>query len=327
MKNLLVTGGSGFIGSNFIHYMIETYPCINIVNFDALTYAGNIQNLKDIKKNLNYNFILGDVCYHSVIADTIREHNIDTIVHFAAESHVDRSISDGSQFVLTNVLGTYNIVDNALKNGVEKVIHISTDEVYGSLDSGSFSEKDRLVPASPYASSKAASDLIARSFFSTHNVPVIITRCCNNFGLYQYPEKLIPLFITNLIDGQKVPVYGKGDNVREWIFVMDHCRAIDFLLNNGIPGEIYNIGSGIEKTNMEITQQILELLDKDQSMIEYVPDRKGHDFRYSLDCHKLLSMGWKPKYSFNEALVQTVDWYLNNEEWWRPLKRINETIK
>jgi dTDP-glucose 4,6-dehydratase len=302
--------------------MIKTYPCLNIVNLDALTYAGNIENLKNIKENSNYHFILGDVCCHSVIANTIREHDIDTIVHFAAESHVDRSISDGSQFVLTNALGTYNVVDNALKNSVEKVIHISTDEVYGSLDSGSFSEKDRLDPASPYASSKAASDLIARSFFSTHNLPVIITRCCNNFGLYQYPEKLIPLFITNLIDGQKVPVYGKGDNVREWIFVMDHCRAIDFLLNNGIPGEIYNIGSGIEKTNMEITQKILELLDKDQSMIEYVPDRKGHDFRYSLNCHKLLSMGWKPKYSFNEALVQTVDWYLNNEEWWRPLNRV-----
>jgi dTDP-glucose 4,6-dehydratase len=304
--------------------MFETYPSLNIVNLDALTYAGNIENLKDIKENTNYNFIHGDVCCHSVIADIIKEHNIDTIVHFAAESHVDRSIFDGSQFVLTNVLGTYNVVDNALKYDIEKVIHVSTDEVYGSLYQGSFSEKDRLVPSSLYASSKAASDLIALSFFTTHKLPVLITRCSNNFGFYQHPEKLIPLFITNLIDGQKVPVYGKGDNVREWLFVMDHCRAIDFLLNNGIAGEIYNIGSGIEKTNMEITQLILELLDKDQSMIEYVPDRKGHDFRYSLDCHKLLSMGWKPKYGFDEALAQTVDWYLNNEEWWRPLKEVNE---
>ena len=317
---MLVTGGAGFIGSNFIRHMLAEHPDTPIVNLDALTYAGNPESLRDVADNPNYTFVRGDICDPGAVAAVFRNHPIETVVHFAAESHVDRSIADGSTFVRTNVLGTFTLLDYALKHGVGRFIHVSTDEVYGSTREGSFTETDNLNPSSPYSSSKAGSDLLARSFFITHGLPVIVTRCTNNYGPYQFPEKLIPLFATNLLEGKKVPVYGTGKNIRDWLYVLDHCRAIDFVLRHGEPGEVYNIGGGAEKTNLEITAKILELLGKDESMIEHVPDRKGHDFRYSLDFGKLRDLGWKPAYSFDDALAATVAWYAENDWWWRPLK-------
>jgi dTDP-glucose 4,6-dehydratase len=318
---LLVTGGLGFIGSNFIRQMLEEHPGDSIVNLDKITYAGNPENLKDIAGDPRYTFVRGDICDAEIVGSVFREYPIDAVVHFAAESHVDRSIEDASVFVRTNVLGTHVLLEAALNHGVKRFVHVSTDEVYGSIKTGSFRETDNLNPSSPYSASKAASDLLARSYYITHNLPVIVTRCTNNFGPYQYPEKLIPLFVTNLIEGKKVPVYGTGQNVRDWIYVLDHCRAVDFVLRHGEPGEIYNIGGGAEKTNLEITEGILRALGKDESMIEYVRDRPGHDWRYSLDSSKLRAMGWKPEFDFETALQATVRWYTENEWWWRPLKR------
>ncbi|WAI01177.1 dTDP-glucose 4,6-dehydratase [Methanogenium organophilum] len=318
--HLLVTGGCGFIGSNFIRHMLESHPDISITNLDVLTYAGNTENLKDIKDDPRYTFVQGDICDRSAVDGVLDQYHINTIVHFAAESHVDRSIADGSVFVKTNVLGTFTMLDAALAHGIDRFVHVSTDEVYGSTPEGSFVETDNLNPSSPYSSSKAGSDLLALSYWHTHQLPVIVTRCTNNYGPFQYPEKLIPLFVTNLMEGKKVPVYGTGQNIRDWLYVIDHCRAIDFLLENGQPGEAYNIGGGEEKTNLEITDTILRLLDKDESVIEYVEDRKGHDFRYSLDFSKLRKMGWEPAFSFDEAMTATVQWYIDNEWWWRPLK-------
>jgi len=318
---LLVTGGAGFIGTNFIRHMLDTHPDLEIINFDILTYAGNLNNLKGIDKQPRYSFIKGDICDQNLVNATLKKFPVDAIVHFAAESHVDRSITDPSAFVKTNVLGTHTLLEAARKHSIPKFIHISTDETYGSIMEGSFKETDILSPSSPYSASKAGSDLLALSYFTTYHLPVIVTRCTNNFGPYQFPEKLIPLFITNLIEGKKVPVYGNGKNIRDWIHVNDHCRAVEFLLDNGIPGEVYNIGGGHEKTNLEITDKILELLGKDKSMVEYVTDRPGHDFRYSLDCSKLQKMGWKPRYSFEDALEETVTWYRQNAWWWQPLKK------
>ncbi len=271
----------GFIGSNFIRYILKKHPDYRIINLDKLTYAGNPDNLKDIENNPNYSFFRGDICDRTVVNELMQK--VDCIVHFAAESHVDRSIDDASDFVRTNVLGTFILLDSALKHNIKRFIHISTDEVYGSRTKGSFKETDVLTPSSPYSSSKAGSDLLAQSYYMTYKLPVIITRCTNNFGPYQYPEKLISLFITNLLEKKKVPLYGTGKNVRDWIYVIDHCKAIDFLLHNGSIGEIYNIGCGAEKTNIEITKKILEILGRNDSMIYYVKDRKGHDLRYSLD--------------------------------------------
>jgi len=318
---ILVTGGLGFIGSNFIRQMLEEHPEDSIVNLDKITYAGNPENLKDIAGDPRYTFVRGDICDPGVVGSVFREHPIDAVVHFAAESHVDRSIEDASVFVRTNVLGTHVLLEAALSHGVKRFIHVSTDEVYGSIRSGSFRETDNLNPSSPYSASKAASDLLARSYHITHGLGVIVTRCTNNFGPYQYPEKLIPLFATNLLEGKKVPVYGTGKNVRDWIHVADHCRAVDFVLRHGEPGEVYNIGGDNEKSNLEITEGILKALGKDGSMIEYVPDRPGHDWRYSLDSSKLRAMGWKPEFDFETALRATVQWYTGNEWWWRPLKR------
>ncbi|WOX56623.1 dTDP-glucose 4,6-dehydratase [uncultured Methanoculleus sp.] len=318
---LLVTGGLGFIGSNFIRQMLEEHPGDSIVNLDKVTYAGNPENLKDFDGDPRYTFVRGDICDPEIVGSVFREYPVDAVVHFAAESHVDRSIEDASVFVRTNVLGTHVLLEEALRHGVERFIHVSTDEVYGSIRSGSFRETDNLNPSSPYSASKAASDLLARSYHTTHDLGVIVTRCTNNFGPYQYPEKLIPLFATNLLEGKKVPVYGTGKNVRDWIHVADHCRAVDFVLRHGEPGEIYNIGGGNEKSNLEITGGILRALGKDESMIEYVPDRPGHDWRYSLDSSKLRAMGWKPEFDFETALQATVQWYTENEWWWRPLKR------
>ena len=317
--NILVTGGLGFIGSNFIRHILEKYQDYSIVNLDKQTYAGNPDNLKDIEKNPNYSFVRGDIC-DPVLVDSIMQ-NVDHVVHFAAESHVDRSIEDASAFVITNVLGTFTLLESARKYKIKRFIHISTDEVYGSRERGSFKEKDRLTPSSPYSSSKAGSDLLAQSYYITHKLPVIITRCTNNFGPYQYPEKLIPLFITNLIENKKVPVYGTGKNVRDWIFVLDHCKAVDFVLHNGVPGEIYNIGGGAERSNIEITNKIIAILGADESMITYVKDRPGHDFRYSLNCTKLHKLGWAPECGFYDALESTVKWYVANRWWWERLKR------
>jgi len=318
---ILVTGGAGFIGSNFIRYMLDAHPDLEIVNYDILTYAGNLNNLKGIDKQARYTFIKGDICDQNLVNATLKKHPVDAIVHFAAESHVDRSITDPSAFVKTNVLGTHTLLEAARKHSVPKFIHISTDETYGSIMKGSFKETDILSPSSPYSASKAGSDLLALSYFTTYHLPVMVTRCTNNFGPYQFPEKLIPLFITNLLKGKKVPVYGTGKNIRDWIHVNDHCRAVEFLLDHGVPGEVYNIGGGHEKTNLEITDKILEILGKDESMVEYVTDRPGHDFRYSLDCSKLRKMGWKSRYSFDDALEETVSWYRENEWWWQPLKK------
>ncbi|KKH29346.1 dTDP-glucose 4,6-dehydratase [Methanosarcina mazei] len=316
---LLVTGGCGFIGSNFIRYMLKKYPDYQIINLDKLTYAGNPANLKDLENNPNYSFVKGDICDPAVVNEVMK--TADQVVHFAAESHVDRSIEDGSVFVRTNVLGTNTLLQSALANKIKKFIHVSTDEVYGSTMEGSFTETDKLNPSSPYSSSKAGSDLLAMSYHTTYGLPVCITRCTNNFGPYQYPEKLIPFFISRLMEGKKVPVYGTGLNIRDWIYVEDHCSAIDFVLHNGSAGEIYNIDGGNELTNLEITRQLLKMLGKDESSIEYVEDRKGHDFRYSLDGSKLEKMGWKPGYDFDTALEQTVKWYVENKWWWEPLKR------
>lgn len=315
---LLVTGGCGFIGSNFIHHMMKKYPDYHIINLDKLTYAGNLENLKELETNPNYSFVKGDICDPHFVHEVMK--HADQVVHFAAESHVDRSIEDGSVFVKTNVLGTHTLLQSALEYKIKRFIHVSTDEVYGSIKSGSFKETDILTPSSPYSSSKAGSDLLAQSYYITYDFPVIITRCTNNYGPYQYPEKLIPLFATNILENKKVPVYGTGTNVRDWIYVLDHCKAIDFILHHGTSGEIYNVGGGNEKTNIEITSKILELLGKDESMIEYVKDRPGHDFRYSLDCSKLMALGWRPEYSFEEALELTVKWYMQNKWWWEKLK-------
>lgn len=315
---LLVTGGSGFIGTNFVRDQLARHPERSVVNLDALTYAGNPANLADLASDPRYVFVRGDIRDAALVSDLMGE--VDAVVHFAAESHVDRSITDPGAFVSTNVQGTFTLLEAARRAGVDRFLHVSTDEVYGSIAEGAFREMDPLRPSSPYSASKAGSDLLALAYHTTHGLPVVVTRCSNNYGPYQFPEKLIPLFVTNLLEGRKVPVYGSGTNVREWIYVLDHCRAIEFVLDRGNPGEVYNIGSGVEKTNLEITDALLRLLGRDESAVEHVDDRKGHDFRYAIDCSKLRALGWTPAFGFEEALAETVDWYRANEAWWRPLK-------
>ena len=315
---LLVTGGSGFIGTNFVRDQLARHPERSVVNLDALTYAGNPANLADLAADPRYVFVRGDIRDAALVGELMGE--VDAVVHFAAESHVDRSITDPGAFVSTNVQGTFTLLEAARRDGVDRFLHVSTDEDYGSIAEGAFRETDPLRPSSPYSASKAGSDLLALAYHMTHGLPVVVTRCSNNYGPYQFPEKLIPLFVTNLLEGRKVPVYGSGTNVREWIYVLDHCRAIDFVLDRGAPGEVYNIGSGVEKTNLEITDALLRLLGRDESAVEHVDDRKGHDFRYAIDCSKLRALGWTPAFGFEEALAETVDWYRANEAWWRPLK-------
>ncbi|MBA7510535.1 dTDP-glucose 4,6-dehydratase 2 [subsurface metagenome] len=320
-KTLLITGGAGFIGSNFIHYIARKYPEYRIINLDKLTYAGNLENLRDIEDNPNYKFIKGDIADRKIIDEIFKSRNIDAITNFAAESHVDRSIEDPGVFIRTDIYGTYVLLEAARKYNSKIFLQISTDEVYGSIEDGSFAEDDALKPSSPYSASKAGAEMIVRSFFKTFGTPIIITRTTNNFGPYQYPEKIIPLFVTNLIDNIKVPLYGDGMNVRDWIYVDDNCGALDLVLHKGRVGEIYNIGAGNEKPNIWITKEILKLLDKPESMIEPVEDRLGHDRRYSVDCTKLKrDLGWETQYDFEEALKKTVNWYAANEKWWRPLK-------
>lgn len=321
-KTLLITGGAGFIGSNFIHYMMRKYPEYKIINLDKLTYAGNLENLKDIESHENYRFVRGDICDRQIIGELFSNNKINAVINFAAESHVDRSIEDPGVFIQTDVYGTFMLLEASSKYETEVFLQISTDEVYGSISDGSFKETDPFMPNSPYAASKAGAEMIVRSFYKTYGTPVLITRTSNNFGPYQFPEKIIPLFVTNLIDGLKVPLYGDGMNVRDWIYVMDNCHALDLVLHKGKIGEAYNIGGGNEKPNVWITKTILKLLEKPESMIQPVADRLGHDRRYSVDCTKIeKELGWQPETDFEEALEKTVKWYLNNKEWWSPLKK------
>ncbi len=314
---LFITGAAGFIGSNYVRHVLSTKDD-EVTVFDALTYAGNLSSLDDVANDPRFRFVQGDICDRAAVAAAMDGH--DAVVHFAAESHVDRSIVDPDTFVRTNCLGTNVMCDVARNVGVDRFLHISTDEVYGSIEDGSFVETDRLGPRSPYSSSKAGSDLIALSYEETYGLPVIVTRSSNNFGPYQFPEKVIPLFVTNLLDGKKVPLYGDGLNIRDWIYVMDNCAGVDVVLRKGVVGEIYNIGGGNETTNRELTEKVLSLLGVGDEMVEYVQDRLGHDRRYSIDCSKANALGWVPSRSLDEALAETVEWYRANRAWWEILK-------
>lgn len=320
MSRILVTGGAGFIGSNFIRYMVNKYSEYEIINLDDLTYCGNLENLKDIENKDNYSFVKGNICDKAVVDELVEKS--DYVINFAAESHVDRSISDPEIFIKSNVLGTQVLLNAAKQYGVEKYIQISTDEVYGSLGkTGYFKETTPLQPNSPYSASKASGDLITRSYGETFGLPINITRCSNNYGPFQFPEKLIPLMISNALEDKKLPVYGDGKNVRDWLHVYDHCQAIDLVLHDGKLGEVYNIGGNNEKQNIEIVKLILSQLDKDESLIEFVTDRLGHDRRYAIDSNKIQNdLGWSPKYSFDVGIEQTIQWYLDNQNWTNQIK-------
>ncbi|EJR56505.1 dTDP-glucose 4,6-dehydratase [Bacillus cereus VD107] len=320
--NILVTGGAGFIGSNFIHYMLKKYETYKIINYDALTYSGNLNNVKSIQDNPNYSFVKGEIQNGEMLEHVIHEFDAQVIVNFAAESHVDRSIEHPIPFYDTNVIGTVTLLELVKKYPHIKLVQVSTDEVYGSLGkTGKFTEETPLAPNSPYSSSKASADMIALSYYKTYQLPVIVTRCSNNYGPYQYPEKLIPLMVTNALEGKKLPLYGDGLNVRDWLHVMDHCSAIDTVLHKGRVGEVYNIGGNNEKTNVDVVEQIIELLGKTKKDIEFVTDRLGHDRRYAIEAQKMKNeFDWEPKYTFEQGLKETVEWYENNTEWWKPLK-------
>ncbi|MCP4727695.1 MAG: dTDP-glucose 4,6-dehydratase [bacterium] len=321
---LFVTGGAGFIGCNFIRYVLSNFPDIEIVNYDKLTYAGNLQNLQDIedKYSNRYRFVKGDICSKETLADLFKELTLDAVVNFAAESHVDRSIINSDVFIETNIVGTKTLLDICLQFEVPLFIQISTDEVYGSLgETGKFTETSQLKPNSPYSASKAAADLLSLSYFSTFGLPVIITRCSNNYGPYQFPEKLIPLHISNALEDRELPVYGDGKNVRDWIFVDDHSSALMNIISKGVPGGIYNIGGDCEKMNISIAGEILKRLDKPESLIKFVEDRPGHDKRYATDCSKVKNeFGWTPETNFDEGLSLTIEWYINNAEWLRNVR-------
>jgi dTDP-glucose 4,6-dehydratase len=320
---LFITGGAGFIGSNFIRYILNKYPNYKVINYDKLTYAGNLNNLRDIEKNSRYKFVKGDICNFNLASKYIKYCNC--IINFAAETHVDRSILNADQFIKTSVNGIFSLLEAAKLYKTQKFIQISTDEVYGSILKGSFTENSNLSPNSPYSAAKASADLLVKSYFTTFALPAIITRCSNNYGPYQYPEKVIPLFVTNALDDIEVPLYGDGKNVRDWLYVLDHCRGIDIAMHKGKNGEVYNIGGGVEATNIDLTKTILKIVGKPLSLIKRVPDRLGHDRRYSIDCSKIKKLGYKPAYSFEKALKETVLWYINNQNIWRPLK--NKSFK
>jgi dTDP-glucose 4,6-dehydratase len=315
---LLVTGGAGFIGSNFIRHMLRKYPDYHIVNLDKLTYAGNLDNLKEVQDHPNYTFIKGDICDVKVVSGAVE--GVDAIVNFAAETHVDRSILEPGSFIQTDVYGTYVLLEAVKEKGIRRYIQISTDEVYGSIERGSFTEESPLSPSSPYSASKAGSDMLVHAYWTTYHLPVIITRSSNNFGPYQYPEKLIPLFITNALEDKQLPLYGDGMNVRDWIYVEDNCEAVDVVLHKGLEGNVYNIGGGNERTNVEITDIILRETGKPASLIKRVKDRLGHDRRYSIDSSKVASLGFTSRHTFEDAMKKTVRWYTDNEWWWRKIK-------
>ena len=319
---LLVTGGAGFIGSCFVRHILNKYNDYQVINLDALTYAGNIENLDDVKNNPNYTFVHGNICDKKLARELIIDGNVDAVINFAAESHVDRSITGPEIFIETNVQGTLNLLQASKEANIHRFLQVSTDEVYGTLGKdGYFYETTPLAPNSPYSASKASADMLVRAYYETYKMPVLNTRCSNNYGPYQYPEKLIPFFISQLLKGEKVPVYGDGLNVRDWLYVYDHCSAIDTVLHKGRVGEVYNIGGHNEKTNMGITKIILDAMGKDESSIKYVEDRLGHDKRYAIDNHKIQSeLGWQPSLTFEEGIKLTIDWYLNNQEWMKSIE-------
>lgn len=319
---LLVTGGAGFIGSNFIHYWLKNYPDDQIVNLDVLTYAGNLDNLKDVATDSRYRFVKGDITDYDLVDDLMK--NTDLVVHFAAESHVDRSIKNSADFIRTNVEGTRVLLEAAKDNGGVRFHYISTDEVFGSLglSDPKFNEKTPYDPRSPYSASKAAADHLVRAYYHTYKLPITISNCSNNYGPYAHPEKMIPLFITNLLEGKKVPVYGEGQNIRDWIQVDDHNRGVDLIIKKGKIGETYCLGGNSEKTNLEITRLILEIMGQDETMVEHVPDRLGHDLRYAIDFSKAQrELGFAPEIDFAAGLQATVEWYKNNAWWWKKIKK------
>lgn len=324
MITVLVTGGSGFIGSNFVRFALQKYENWRVVNLDKLTYAGNPANLKDLEENPDtasrYRFVRGDIADPTVVNTLFEEEKFAFALNFAAETHVDRSIGDPGDFIQTDVYGTYVLLEAARTHGLQRFIQISTDEVYGSIEEGSYTEEDTLTPRNPYSASKAGADRLAYSYFATYGLDVIVTRASNNYGPYQYPEKLIPLFVTNALVDESLPLYGDGLNVRDWLHVEDHCSALDFVLLNGGAGEVYNIGGGNERTNAEITRIILETLGKPDSLIKHVEDRKGHDRRYSISTEKLQTIGWEPEKDFAGGIVETVKWYETRRDWWEPIK-------
>ena len=325
---LIVTGGAGFIGSCFIRHILNKYPDYAVINLDALTYAGNIENLDDVKNNPNYTFVHGNICDKKLVRELINS-GVDCIINFAAESHVDRSITGPEIFIETNIQGTLNLLQAAKEADIQRFLQVSTDEVYGSLGkTGYFYESTPLSPNSPYSASKASADLLVHAYYETYKMPVLNTRCSNNYGPFQYPEKLIPFFISKLLKGEKVPVYGDGLNVRDWLYVYDHCEAIDIVLHKGKVGEVYNIGGHNEKTNIEITKLILNAMGKDESSIEYVKDRLGHDRRYAISNDKIQSqLGWMPSLTFEEGIKITIDWYLNNQNWIKNIENKKALIK
>lgn len=321
-NRILVTGGAGFIGGNFVQYMVEKYPDYDIYNLDLLTYAGDLTKHRAIEAHETYHFLQADIADRETTFSLFEKYNFDFVIHFAAESHVDRSITDPGIFVQTNVIGTQVLLDAAKEYGIKKFVHVSTDEVYGDLEfdpTTFFTEDTPLMPNSPYSASKASSDLLVRAYHETFNLPVNITRCSNNYGPYHFPEKLIPLTISRVLNEETVPVYGDGKNVRDWLHVLDHCSAIDLVTHEGVNGEVYNVGGHNERTNLEVVQTIISTLGKSEELIEYVTDRLGHDKRYAIDPTKLENLGWKPTYTFETGVAQTIQWYLDNKEWWEKI--------
>lgn len=322
MENILVTGGAGFIGGNFVQYMVAAYPNYHIYNLDALTYAGDLTKHQSIENNENYSFVQIDIADRQAVESLFERVNFSYIVHFAAESHVDRSITEPEIFIRTNVLGTQVLLEAAKRAGIKKFVHVSTDEVYGELEFDPdtfFTEETPLQPSSPYSASKASSDLLVRAYYETYGLPVNITRCSNNYGPFHFPEKLIPLTISRVLNNQPVPVYGNGQNVRDWLHVHDHCTAIDLVMHNGEIGEVYNIGGHNEKTNLQVVQTIIQALKKSENLIEFVEDRLGHDKRYAIDPTKIEQLGWKPVYDFETGIAQTIKWFVENENWWKQI--------
>ncbi len=320
MRNLLITGGAGFIGSNFVHHVLGKYPDYRIVVYDKLTYAGNLDNLRDIADDPRFTFIQGDIRDAKEVDQVMQEHDIDTIVNFAADTHVDRSLMEPGSFILTDVYGTYVLLEAARKYGIERYHQVSTDEVYGEVREGSSVETDPLETRSPYSASKAGGDLMVHAYFVSFGLQATITRGSNSIGPYQYPEKVVPLFIINAIDDKPLPIYGDGHQMRDYQYVMDHCEGIDTVLQKGVPGEVYNLGTGTEMRNIEMARALLDILNKPVSLIQHVTDRPGHDQRYSLNCTKIKLLGWHSRYSSQEALAKTVRWYVENEWWWRKIK-------